>query len=227
MCTSANALLISEVIDEMVNAGKCFTAYDVTKEAKTRGANENHYHMKGSVHSRYSDLQNLGYDRSLVQSPTGNTFLYHPTGADIQAEIDRINGNASASTVLPSPNAPQSSNVATLSSNTTTVTTAKTKKNQPVDAEGRLPIYAPFISALGLKTGDMVAVYSQDGVLTDTYLSVEKYDASATSTPVATYTVNLDGRIRIGEEILSTFLPSSNGVYVVSIEKNEIQVKSN
>jgi len=217
MCQTANATLIDTVVDEFVQQQKLFSAYDITREAKSRGATEYHGQMKGQVHARWGDLQTTGYTRSLVPTPTGDTWLYHPIHADIQPYIDSVNGNQS-STALPSPNtAPTPS----LSVSAPTVATSGDVKNQSTDAEGRLPIYNDQMSTLGAAAGDKVNVYVDKGQSITLTLPTNN-----SSTPYAEYTVNADGRVRLSNKILAAYLPSVSGVYRVSTTKDNIIVKS-
>ena len=88
MCTSSNRVIIENVIDELAQQNRLFTAYDVTSIAKERGADENHWQMKGVVHDMWPNLQsNWSYARQVLTIPTSDSthpqcFVYFPSGED-------------------------------------------------------------------------------------------------------------------------------------------------
>lgn len=210
MCMTANSTLIDSIVDELVAKLDMFSAYDVTRAAKQRGATENHFQMKSAVHSRWFDLQNNGYSRSLVPTPTGDTWLYHPVGADTQSYIDRVNQGQSGnlpspntSPHLPSPNTSPAAPVVTSPSLTSATASLSTSsgtsvKTATTDTDGRLPIYGDQLVDIGAKPFSVVYVF----VPKTGAILVAGQGRSNLGKPFASYTVNKDGRIRLSSRIL-------------------------
>ena len=233
MCLTANVTIIDQVIDERIalasdktKVQRMFTAYDITREARARGATEYHGQMKGAVHARWYDLQNNGYTRSLINTPTGDAWLYHPAGDDITEYTKNLNQNAlalgvpSPNTALPSPNtAPAVATPAAVTPSFSvsqptpgTASAATTFKKQAVDSEGRLPIYADQIAALKVKPGGRVAVYAGSTHRLAIVAPAIPYNGKK----IAEYTVNKDGRVRINSDILTTHCTTRGGMYKVT-----------
>jgi|TARA_Y100000310_G_scaffold36199_1_gene34099 hypothetical protein len=91
MCTAQNEIIVHEIVDEFVVEGRMFTAWDVTQEARKRGADEYHNQLKSAVHARWGDdngrwddLQSNSYGRATVQIPgvAVSPWVYHPVGTD-------------------------------------------------------------------------------------------------------------------------------------------------
>lgn len=210
MCMTANSSLIDSIVDELVAKLDMFSAYDVTRAAKQRGATENHFQMKSAVHSRWFDLQNNGYSRSLVPTPTGDTWLYHPVGADTQSYIDRVNQGQSGnlpspntSPHLPSPNTSPAAPVATSPSLTSAPASLSTSsgtsvKTATTDMDGRLPIYSDQLTEIGAKPLSVLFVF----VPKTGAIIVTKGASKSLGSPIASYTVNKDGRVRLSSRIL-------------------------
>src|SRR2546423_13316267 len=79
MADAATQRLIDQVVQEWVQAGRLFTAYDVTLEARNRGGNVRHNDARDLVHEFYEQgRMGAGYTRSLIDvgAPT-KPFLYH------------------------------------------------------------------------------------------------------------------------------------------------------
>jgi hypothetical protein len=106
MCTAQNEIIVHEIVDEFVVEGRMFTAWDVTQEARNRGADEYHNQLKSAVHARWGDdngrwddLQSNSYGRATVQIPgvAVSPWVYHPVGTDaddylqtLDAKLDDI-----------------------------------------------------------------------------------------------------------------------------------------
>lgn len=93
MCTMTNANIVEDVIQDWVAKNQMFTAYDVTTQAKSNGADEQHYQMKGIVHDNwaYGFFSRNNYDRTLIDvGDKIQPWLYHPIGADISSYTDRF-----------------------------------------------------------------------------------------------------------------------------------------
>lgn len=209
MCTQANYDAIGYIINDFVAEEKNFTAFDVTQEGFNRGTTtETHRHLKGAVHARWYELQSQGYTRVLIPTPTGDTWLYHPVGADIQPDIDRINPNGVNINVdnadddnddddddyLLSPNIPCPG----AQTNAQTGST-KTFVRHVTDVEGRLHLSKSELSQIGAKPGDKIVIYLRPNKIEI------RIDNRQTMSSHNTYfqSVNHDGRVRIGKLILN------------------------
>ena len=84
MCSVMVASTILDVLGAMVNDGKVFTAYDVTKEARsTTSDNVRGYEVRGIVHNEYQTGQISGYNRELCAleiDGSPQAFVYYPDG---------------------------------------------------------------------------------------------------------------------------------------------------
>jgi len=86
MCDPYNQSIIDQVVEQKLNDSEMFTAFDISLEAKTKGATERHRHMKGYIHQAIQREQSpYGYSRTLVQldGVKDQPWLYHPVNADI------------------------------------------------------------------------------------------------------------------------------------------------
>jgi hypothetical protein len=81
MCSVDNQNLINAVLDDFIGKGQAFTAFEVSIEAKKRGATERHRDMRDFIHQCQclnDELQFGGYEKTLVPVGGGNkAFLYH------------------------------------------------------------------------------------------------------------------------------------------------------
>ena len=240
MCMTANSQLIDSIVDDLVSRQECFSAWDVTRAAKQRGATENHFQMKSAVHARWFDLQNNGYTRSLVPTPTGDTWLYHPVGADTQPYIDRVNKGQAGTTLhspntLPSPNTSPAAPVAT-SASLTSVTpslsigqklavaaTGTSLKTATTDIDGRLGIYQDQLEEIGAKPFSNVSIF-----IPKTGAIIIQNSRSATSTngkPSIVYTVNKDGRIRLSRHVLTQAFGTHIAQYKIRTDKADKAIR--
>lgn len=79
MADAATQRLIDQIVQERVQAGALFTAYDVTLEARQRGGNVRHNDVRDLVHEYFEQgRMGAGYNRSLIDvgAPT-KPWLYH------------------------------------------------------------------------------------------------------------------------------------------------------
>lgn len=217
MCQIANATIVTQVVSEKVQANLPFTAFDITRESKMRGATEFHGAMKGEVHNQWDDLRNnSNYTRTLIPTPTGDAWLYHPNGYDIQSYISEINGGTpvnSMSTVAPAV--------------TPVTTVGAAVKTQTTDIHGRLPIYGDMLKQIGALPGQDVDVFiSSNGK--DSTMEIHRVgSAPAWSTsPKCTYEVNSDGRIRIGPRFINEMIPSAGFIFDISVNGNTIVIEN-
>ncbi len=79
MADAATQRLIEQIVQEKVQAGAMFTAYDITLEARRRGGNVRHQDVRDLVHEFYEQGRfGAAYNRTLIDvgAPT-RPFLYH------------------------------------------------------------------------------------------------------------------------------------------------------
>jgi len=87
MCDQYNQSIVDQVVQEKLGGSEMFTAFDITLEAKERGATERHRHMKRYIHDAIQREQGpYGYSRTLISldGVKEQPWLYHPVGADVQ-----------------------------------------------------------------------------------------------------------------------------------------------
>lgn len=228
MCDAVNEQAISDIVDEFVQKEKCFTAFDATQEGERRGTTtERHGLLKGSVHAQFNRIQSQSYTRTLVNTASGDAWLYHPVGADITAEVARLSNNQSHS--LPSPNLPSpndddddgilpSPNFSTqqiINQSNTSVLGAKTSIKRATNSEGRLQIPKEL-----LEQADITKEAAIEQVGGKLVVSRRTYP----DTPGTTlYQLNTDGRIRLGPKALNR-LPSNSGAFKMTVVGNKIEI---
>lgn len=78
MTTKSNEEIVKEVVEEFISQKWSFTAYNITTEAKKRGATDRHNSLKGVVHKMYLDDELTGYSRSTTTVPgiSAKPFIY-------------------------------------------------------------------------------------------------------------------------------------------------------
>lgn len=79
MADAASHQLIDRIVQDKIQAGEMFTAYDVTLEARRRGGNVRHNDVRDLVHEFFEQGRfGAGYNRSLIDvgAPV-KPFLYH------------------------------------------------------------------------------------------------------------------------------------------------------
>jgi retron-type reverse transcriptase len=79
MADAATQRLVDQIVQENVQVGAMFTAYDVTLEARRRGANARHAEVRDLVHAYYEQgRMGAAYNRTAIDvgAPT-RPFLYH------------------------------------------------------------------------------------------------------------------------------------------------------
>jgi RNA-directed DNA polymerase len=105
--TSTNRLLLAIVL-ERIAAGEMFTAFDVTTEARKRGANVRHGEARDIIHGFWeAGTMGAAYSRTTIDvgAPT-RPFLYHRYDAD-PSSYPGIKSKPSAANTIASPVAPQ------------------------------------------------------------------------------------------------------------------------
>lgn len=200
MCTSTNAIIVEDVVNEFIDEGKSFTAWDVTKEAKKRGADESHWHLKQAVHALFLNgaFSLKDYTRSLINIASPPPFLYHPVTEDPQNYEDAVLNRQSGSTP-------------TDGVQTTPISVDDDDGDDCVDrntdSTGRLCLPKNFLLELSLTPNDVVDVFvNHDNI------SVYAHDAN--QQPDTILKVNADGRVRISPSTLKR-----RGSFKVSLDR--------
>ena len=199
MCNTSNAVIMATVVEDLVENGQAFTAFDATQEGMQRGTTERHRSLKGQVHANMkSVLADGSYEKSLVPTPTGEAWLYHPAGYDVQGHIDDMQSVVKKDV---DPSKP--------------VDDDGEEKLQRSDSEGRLPIYGDMLRAIGCFPRHSVQVGNvNDEMVISKDLGIDAEKA---------YTVNADGRIRIGpimlESVLSIMSTAPRREFKVMLDK--------
>ena len=62
--STSNEQIVRDVVNEFVSKQWSFTAFNITTEAKNRGANDRHNNLKGVVHDMFLNGEMDGYDRT-------------------------------------------------------------------------------------------------------------------------------------------------------------------
>jgi hypothetical protein len=233
-----NVTLLDLVLTELSGGGEMFTAWDITSRAKKQGATQFHRDMKDFVHEKFDDgsLGVLDYTRTLVPTPTGDAWLYHKVGADIQPYIDHINSQPAPSVPpfgfdpaqyaaqTPAATAATQASMTAVAAAPVTVASMTavqpSQKRQAIDSDGRLPVYADTLGEIGAKPLGTVMVFTQPGV----GLYIQNPDNTGTK-PNHVYTVNKDGRVRLNPSVLADF-KSPTGTYTVAVENGKVVVKA-
>jgi len=237
--------VIEAVVNDKVQAGEMFTAYDVTKEVRNRGHRERHNNMKTVVHDYYGrGLMGSDYTRTLIpiQGAPVPAFLYHrytddPTtynpsqpraassnpaavGAAVgnfyaQGKADPDDDDDGSAANPTSASLSPPSSLPQLSTGT-----VKNGVRKP-DARGTVCIPAKHLRACGFKPKDTVFVWTKDGKT----LAVQK-PATSGGKPLAKYTVDENNNVRITKVPLGTIAAPSNGGYTFADSGGEVLVRA-
>lgn len=221
MCNSQNEQIVRDVVAAMVASSQPFTCWDISRESWRKGADEPHRVLKGSVHGMFNNGEMAGFDRASIQTPTGQALCYFPVGeftkltdytASIGGSVDAGVFHAPSSSVA-QPAAPDVGD----NGNSAADDVSDFERKQATDKDGRLPIWSDMLRSIGLKKqGTVVFVGTDSHVL---FVSDNVPGAS-----VANYSINKDGRIRIGDNTLA-ILESKSGTYNVKLNTSEKQIE--
>ncbi|MCI0455946.1 MAG: reverse transcriptase family protein [Gemmataceae bacterium] len=108
MADAATQRLVDQIVQEKIQAGAMFTAYDITLEARRRGGTVRHQDVRDLVHEFYEQGRlGAAYNRTLIDvgAPT-RPFLYHRFSDDPNSYRPPPSGTTGAS---PAPAAPPAS----------------------------------------------------------------------------------------------------------------------
>lgn len=184
---------IETIVQEWIAQGRAFTAYEVSREAQSRGIRERHANLRNHVHgcSVLQDAVNFGdYQRDNVPVGSGlNAILFHPDNYDISQyqPLDRNDGTTAT---------------ATAPAVTTTPTTAPTVSVFDVDEfeldfRNRLLVRKGFVTGIGANPGDLVGVFVENNMAV-----IRKHDPLGGSLPTAQMRVERDGEVRVSKSSL-------------------------
>lgn len=222
MCNTVNQEIINEVLKTFIDQGRAFTAFEVSLEAKSKGATERHRDMKGYIHSSELITDNMefgDYSQTLVnvgteQGQTLKAFLYHPKSFDPNTYNPLIRGgqfaNKNSVAVIPP--------VANLTDGTTTPTVSPSSESYVLDSRDRLLIPTSYMRKVGFEPGNTAYIYQEGDAVAvgpkEPSLGVNK-----------TQKVERDGDIRIARSTLE-----QNGLaassFVIEVVDDIVLVKA-
>lgn len=147
---------IENVVNDFVNNGNMFTAWDVTLAVrKTVKARVQHYEVKREVHQMFDNGDMIGYNRELANLPNVNPqpWIYYPPSADPKTYTGKpVAPTAAAALPAPTPVASMTAldDGADIGGDGSIV--------YKWDTTDRLCIPNKLIREMGLKSGDEVEV---------------------------------------------------------------------
>ena len=194
MCTDSTKNIINSVLDTFLGQKRAFTAFEVSLEAKQRGATERHRDMKDYIHTCQimKDETEFGdYEKTLISVGQGRqAYLYHLSSYDINQYVPLHMGGATST--------PSTSTTQTVS--TTTPTQSSSTNNgfwvdhvHTVDHRNRLMVPTRYMRDAGFDAGDHVNVVRSNGSLFVTSATT----AVKTGDTVSSQIVERNGDIRV------------------------------
>lgn len=200
--------VVEDVVNEKVNSGSMFTAWDVTQEVRNRGHRAKHAEVRDSVHDCYNrGIMGVAYTRTTITVATGNPWLYHRTVDDPATYGNNV---ASVPVVTPTPvfsSLVKTSNVGRL-------------VGRSVDGRGTLSIPTTLLIKAGFKPKDKVFATVSGN-------NVELMKADPNSRPngiFAAYTVDDYNQIRVTQNFLQKAGLGGNS-YDISESNDKVVVK--
>lgn len=169
MCSQTNQQTIDAVITDFIGQGRAFTAYDVSKEAQARGADERHRDMRDYIHSSsilHNEVGFGSYRKTQLHFVGGESpFLYHHETYD-PATYQPANGKVLSVSAPASP-AIVANAVSSVPTITGPISTSHVRhKNDDgtftLGYGSSLLIELQYVKACGLNPGDTVYVYPND-----------------------------------------------------------------
>jgi hypothetical protein len=74
---------VSNIVTGKINAGRMFTAFDITKELRQTGTQVNHgREVRPIIHAMWNSGLMPNYTRGLVAIGSNQAFVYHPISSD-------------------------------------------------------------------------------------------------------------------------------------------------
>jgi len=249
MVDAALQSVIESVVNDKVQDGEMFTAYDVTKEVRNRGHRERHDNIKQVVHDYYGrGAMGPDYTRTLIPIAGAPipAFLYHrhtddPTTfnprskpqpasksdpADVAAAVSGFyaQGQADPNTDDGSSDNGSGGGTSVLAppASLPKLAAGTVKRARKPDARGTVCIPAKYLRACGFKPKDKVAVWTKDG----STLVVQKPTTTNAGKPLASYTVDVNNNVRVTKAPLQTIATPPSGGYDFEDTGKEILVKA-
>lgn len=197
--------IITATVDGFVKDGKMFSAYDVTLKIRKMGVYCKHHAVKADIHSAMADVMNEGsedYDKTLVNTGTYRTYVYHKSGEDAHKY------NASDDAVAPAPVAPKTTKVLI------------SGQNASRDGRGRVCLPASMLRSIGATKGEKVVISPMNGEVV-----VSSYNPSNSITKDShVYKVDRDNNVRISAGVLAKAKLGVQNGFAVEQTKNSIRV---
>jgi len=188
---------VIDIIAKMTGRDSVFTSFDVTKLIRIENPTMNvpHNDVRDMVFEAYQNTFCDDYERTLTELSVGYSYVYHP---------DTVSASTHPLAVQP---VADDTNTDPAVINDTDLTTEK-----------RLNISKTHLDAMGLKSGDMVRLDTENGVLSIT---------ACTSSPYETLFVNSDGRLRLNARTLTRAFSKLHDKFeiLLSSDKTAITVR--
>jgi hypothetical protein len=192
---------IDEVVNEWVNAGRMFTAFEVSLAVKERGVRERHRNLRECVHEAIFRLGGANaYTRTLMDvGAPEQAWVYHRL-YDNPYTYQPLNRKDSASLPADDPLVVPDGikNPVPLAANLA-APAAIPDGVYGTDQRGRLSIPVPMLVRLGLGPGKQVVVVCDPANEECMLMNDETCDQDCSD---AVYTVEADGKVRITQAIL-------------------------
>jgi hypothetical protein len=192
---------IVALITSKVDSALLFTAFDITREARSLnvGMDIPHHDVRDIVLAEFtadddnSDFCML-YERTLTELVINqSSYVYHPSivpATDYHLAVQPV-------AVIPTP-------------------TPASDDDSDLTVENRLNIPKPLLEVLGLLPGKMVRLDTVDGVMSIT---------ETTCSPYETLFVNTDGRLRLNANQLTTAFGSLPTKFDISVSSDGLTIK--
>jgi len=216
MCDQATAKQILDTIHELMDEGKMFTAFDVTKLVRNGGHQVRHHEVRTEVHRLFdNDVMDSQYDR--VQhtfnsngSPV-TAFVFMRDSDDVLDYDPDLFGNQQLAP--PQPGMLKTPSQGILPANPTVAQPPTAPQTDPTDARGRLCVSNSLTRKLGWSPGDYVVIArlpKMGGI------SMKLQRMSCSKAIGTTYQIDKDGNVRIGQAAMKSFgFVTSKGVSFV------------
>ena len=215
MCSPSNSALIDNVIREWTGQNRAFTAFEVSLEAKSRGATERHRDMRAYIHQTQAlvDQMEFGdYQQTLIPvgSEKGQTlqaFLYHPKSYDVSRYQPLSRKGQAPQQVTPPASIPTPAIAATSPSTTPSLSAVLDGDDDHdtgddafhLDYRKRLLVPTKYLREAGFKQGDNVCVLA-DSVCHS--ILIVKDEPSTANFTVKVQRVEKDGDLRLSQTTL-------------------------
>jgi len=179
---SADSQIVEEVVEDWVDDEKMFTAFDVSVEAKKRGAQCRHREMKSTIHELMRYNSNYRKQTLQVRGAYTKPFVYLPHGSDISEyePMDRSKFDDADTSAKSTPKV------------------AKTSVSGQLDKRGRYCIRSSFVADAGFDKGERVSVF-----INSDEIQIVPTSVTLSAQISKTYKVDKDRNIRLSKKLLS------------------------